>query len=384
MKITVDSQELKSAINEVRGITGADHATLKASKKGIYVMSSANNRSIKILLSGEVDGKGSFGFNVHTLSRLCSGRQSLTLEYNDISTVTVHTSGTGFKFRGEFQTIAAEDIEVIHETSSKVIAIESKTLATVVSSTSHVSLNNLLNKEPMMLCVSLNKEGLRMGVFDQFHIAVMHDPSIIQKKDPVEFILPLDAWNTVVGVASGQKFELRLSMAYLTVVGETFEMSIPIMQSKQMRSLSDAQRVISAIPDLGHHMVISKSELQTLIDILTSVDDANSSIQMTSTKRGKVTFKLQSSFGKMEEIRDVEGGDWTVVQGKDKKDKKGKKDKKSKGSESYEYKVNPAMFLDCIAPVPTKELKMSFAKQFGIIQSDVGNARYTYVINLLG
>lgn len=360
MNIVVDCPALRSAIDVLSRVTGAEHANLEIDGKNIFVTATGQSRSCRMHVTGEVESKKGadrFGFNVSSMLKILRGRDKLTMAADKDNTVTFDSSNKGTKFSGEFQALPYEEISIVSEDSASTVNLGSKELAGIQNMVTHLQLTNLVNTEPMILNLEIGPDGLYGAVYDDYHAAYAHDPSVTTKK-MVTFSLPLALYQLIASVAGEREYSFVIGMAYVGAKAIDFEVSLPVMQAQSLRQLNMPRNYFNSLGDMSKikdTFAIDKAEFGAIMENLSAFNDGTVGIVVEAKKSGYINMSCSSPFGKGSDKRKVKVDPW-----------------------KHSYTLNPVMFMDVFNAYPLKQIQFWFSGNAVLTHADIGSMRVHY------
>lgn len=361
MELSVKTDSLRAAIAMVVKITGAEMGTLVASKKGVFICGSLNNKSARIRVEAEVTkldkSANSFGFNCGSVMSLMKGRDTVELSLKE-NTVSFLSKTKSSKFKGEFQTTPPEDVQIAEEQNPTEISLPTKALAILNTQASHLYLQSLF-PDPLTLCVLLNDTGLRMAVYDDHHMAFAHDPSV-DSKTVVDFSIPVELFQIISSVTENIEYTLLVGYAYIVVKSEDIQLSLPIMQSSNSRTIAMAETLMQKIKDTNNVMQIERADLVEVAANMDAINDGNVPLKIESKKKGVVNMSVTSPFGSAKDSRKITSGPW--------------KDS---------FALNPKLLNSVLSAYSGKTVRMNFNPDFVVLQHEQGSIQFTYLVSLM-
>lgn len=361
MRAKINCESFTHSLETIISVTGAEHAVLEIRGNDMYISGVANSKACRMHVIADVEAvdkkHNSFGFNCFTVQKLLNGREEIVFEFNHKEAeVRFHTTSKKSKFSGNFQTLPPEDIEVIFEDGAQKLSLDAKQLASLNAIVPVISLNNMSNADPMLLCASFNKDGLFATVFDDYHSAYAHNPAA-SSKTSIDFNIPLNLFQQISKVANGQSYTLSVGLAYISAKGVGFELSLPIIQGQSSRQLNQMRAHVESLKwnSMKDRLPINKTELAQILGNLEAVNDGTATFDLSCNGKGSVTISIKSPFGSAEERRKIKGQSW-----------------------SSEYKLTPPMFKDVFSAYAGKEIELIFSKGVVYMIHEQGSVRVVY------
>lgn len=355
MKIKLKSKPIRDGLAIVQRVTGADHAVLQVEDQNIYVSATGNAKTIKWLVEGDVieppKKDPGFGFNIYTMTSLCSGRDDIEVEVVK-NTVQFHSKTKNSKLKGDFQPLPFEDIKVLHE-KTEPVKLGATLMASLLKAIKLVSIQNQFGTEALNLFVKINKDGLFCTVYDVHHLAFTHDPTVNSKQE-IQFAIPLPLFDQLSGIVGENDYDLIIGNSTVSAISLGFELNIPTMQGMDKQSFEQAQGLISNLPTTKEYITLPVSDLTQSIENLSGISDGSASVIIGESK-GKIKLSLKSSYGSASEIL------------------------KHEAHLKEEHSISPILLSDILRVYPEEEIKLQFTNNQMIVDLEQRKSKVYYV-----
>lgn len=364
MHISVDVKSMSTVLSVIGKLTGADHANIEVVGQDILCSATGNNKSVRMTVEGDVTDAGEgFGFNIFTVSQLFKGRKKFEMRVTDnkvqfrSATEGSKTTAAG-KFAGDFQPLPFENIDVVSDDDVTLISVNSREQQALQESVDAVRLNNLFNNEPLNLFVRQSKDGLFATVFDDYHVAFSHDPSVQSKKN-MDFSLPLPLFDTIALVSGGADYTIKAGPAYVNASGVGFELSLPTLQVRDNQNFDMAQGLATNVKDLPKvpSLTIAKQTLSQILDSMAGLNTGTSFITIGAGRKGKTQFSITSSFGSAKEELDLDVKCW---------------------DNDTSFNINPSLVGDILAAHQGPQVTLYFRPKMLMIIDESAKRKVTY------
>lgn len=363
MQLKLNGKSLQGALSNLKRVIGMDSATMFVKDKNIYVISSANQKTLKVLVLGEIleaKGESSFGFSISIVSSIVGNREDIIFEITE-SQVLVSYKSKQSKINADFVTTPPDIPRIDEENTGKSIKLEALTLSVMQQYLNNISLNPLFSNNEMELNVALSSNGLEMSMYDSYHSAYVLDPSITQT-NPYVFNIPVNTFRTLSFLSGKDTYSLVLGSAFLTAKNNNFEVSLPLMQGDTITSVSTVREGLKAIKIKEEaSFSIKREDIFDSLNTLSSLSDSNSFVSIKSSKVGSLNLSLKSQYGEITDKRKIKGGG------------------------DINVKFNPILLTDCLNCINAETINFGYEPNMNafVIENLVESAKYTYLMVLI-
>lgn len=303
MKITVELSAIQTALDAVARIAppSSGNITFSASKKVLYLISSAELSRCKIVVPCTVTGDEEFAVPAQALRDAIKGRKELELVFaNEVLTVRAGQYSTKLN---TVEVIPLDDIDKEETKNWKLTAEQGLWLKSALKT---VNLKPTSMLSPWMPSgIQLTAKGAFVACYDTQHMNWLSSKEIT---GDFECVLPSETLSNIMEVCSKTDFQMDQAKSYIRVRNKRIDAHINIPSTDDIPPIAAVrEKIREAGKETGDTFVVAKADVLEFMDNAKSIMTTERAELQVSTEKG---IKL--------EIKTGQGSSKAILKGKGK------------------------------------------------------------------
>lgn len=360
-KMEVASDELISAIKDIKTITGTDKVSLLEHKGMLHVSGSNEGKTlIRMLCNARVDTGFRLSANESVLLGILRAKKvfEFTKSRKD---ATIKFIALKSKYSGTFAAMPYQDFAVKLESSADKIELTVEAQRCVDTIIKTIRIADVYGGSQLSLHLHIKKNSILGMCFDDLHIAYVLAQVKTGIKDAV-LALPMESLDLINKQANSKDYAIEVHDSVLRAFNKDFDIHLPLVQNKTTKKQKLAQEMMESLATtkFAGSVIVSAELLDRALANSLSVYDNGHPLKLSITDKGLGSF-IETNFGSVKDFI------------------KGEKAKPHKN----EFSVDPTVLRDVTSLVPAKQaVKIGFTDRFLSVTFDHKKFNYAFMCSL--